>query len=414
MNYFDDYGDSRRKIPYDDVPITRNERTGRSYNNSSGRRSGGGVGRLPIILISLVLFVNMVLSVVCIYLIKTKNVRTINNYDLNVSSSSAVSSATAISAFMSSVQVKAVSTGSAGAGVIYKIDGNNVYFVTCYHVVSGSRTAILSHPSFADDITATVLGYSDKSDVAVLKYTSSDLEWDLGGCKPITWFNSAYISWGEKSFAIGNSLGFELGITDGVVSVINEKMSTSSNGNGRFIRFSAEINPGNSGGGLFNVDGQFIGLVDAKIHSATSSDEKLGKFTVLGMSYAVPSSIVKGVADRIIEDNVTNPQRVKLNIEFENSHMTTEFVTYNGELRQIETYDVIISDTNGSFTGVLSGGEIVESFIYIDYDGVSHEIPMYNMYSFDDYAYLVKKNSTITFKLSNGSTINVVADTTEE
>lgn len=407
MNYFDDYGDSRRKIPYDDVPITRNERTGRSYNNSSSRHSGGGVGRLPLVIISLVLFVNMVLSVVCIYLIKTKNIRTINNYELNVNSSSAVSSATAISAFMSSVQI--TTNSSAGAGVIYKIDGNDVYFVTCEHVITGSGTAKLKHPSFASDIVATVIGCSESSDVAVLKYTSSDLEWELGGCKPITWFNSAYISWGEKSFAIGNSLGYELGITDGVVSVLNEKMSTSSTINGRFIRFSAEINPGNSGGGLFNADGQFIGLVDAKIHSATSSDERLGKFTVLGMSYAVPSTIVKGVADRIIAGE-TEPDKIKLNINFTNSHMTIEYVTYNGELRQIETYEVIISDTSGSFAGILSGGEIVESFIYKDYDGVSHEIPMYNEYSFDDYAYLVKKNSTITFKLSNGSTINVVAD----
>lgn len=409
MNYFDDYGDSRRKIPYDDVPITRNERTIRNYNNSSGRRSGGGVGRLPLILISLVLFVNMVLSVVCLYLIKTKNVRVINNYDLNVSSSSAVSSATAISAFMSSVQV--TTNSSAGAGVIYKIDGNDVYFVTCYHVVSGSRSAKLTHTSFASDIVADVIGYSVKSDVAVLKSTLSDTEWELGGCKAVTWFNSAYISFGERCFAIGNSLGKGLEITDGLVSVVNDTISTSQNSESRFIRFSAEINPGNSGGGLFNADGKFIGLVDAKIHNATSSDENLGKFTVLGMSYAVPSTIVKGVADRIIAGD-EHPQKVKLDIEFKNSNMTTKYVTYDGELRQIETYDVTISSTGGNFTGVLTGGEIVESFIYVDYDGVSHEIPMYNMYSFDDYAYLVKKNSTITFKLSNGS-FNVTASSFE-
>lgn len=419
MNYFDDYGDSRRKIPYDDMPITRNEKSSRSYNSSGGHARSGGVGKFPLIIISLVLVLNMILSVVCLYLIKTKKVRVINNYEIALSPSSAVSSVTALNASLSSVQVK--TKNSAGAGIIYKIDWDKriVYFVTCYHVVSGYEEATISHPSFESDLVAKRIGYSVTSDVAVLEYTVSkksnnardDVEWVLGDCREISWFDSAYVSQIETCFAFGNSLGFGLEVTDGVVSVVNDIASTENNKNGRFIRFSAEINPGNSGGGLFNVNGEFIGLVSAKIHYATSSDT--GQFTVLGMSYAVPSSIVKGVADRVIAGEAY-PQKIKLNIEFENlSGMTLTPVEYEGGSRIIEVYNVEISDINGSFSGILHEGDIVEKFSYTGYDDNTYEVQMYNKYSFDDHAYLVKKNTKITFYLSGGATFEVQASSLE-
>ena len=69
MSYFDDYGERRSKIPYDEVPITRNERVQRGAG-SSGR--GARVGRFSSVAVSFMVVINLVLSLVCLFLINNK------------------------------------------------------------------------------------------------------------------------------------------------------------------------------------------------------------------------------------------------------------------------------------------------------------------------------------------------------
>ena len=106
MSYFDELGENRSKIPYDDVPISRNERTARSAPISSG---GLGFGKFSKIVISFLIVVNLVLTIVCVYFVRNSKSRVINNYNVSsdVSSSSMISSAAYMNASLSSICVAA-------------------------------------------------------------------------------------------------------------------------------------------------------------------------------------------------------------------------------------------------------------------------------------------------------------------
>ena len=252
MSYFDDFGESRSKIPYDDIPISRNERGSRGSMSS---RSGSGfrMNKISSIIISFMVVLNFVLSLVCIYFVKNTKHRTIYNNVIEVGSGGGVSSAVKSSAFMNSVGVVA-GTGrcnteyefyntmeSRGSGVIYKVgrksndptteayNKGTIYFVTCYHVVSGyvnlsGDSVWVMLPTATTPIAVDVLAYSSHYDIAVLEYNTNDIEGVLAGSSPVKVFDSVFTSYGEKIFAIGNSLSSGLSITEGLISQINTEI----------------------------------------------------------------------------------------------------------------------------------------------------------------------------------------------
>lgn len=403
MSYYGNYGERNSKIPYDEVPITRNERTQRSYvSHRGGMRSG----RLASAAVSITIVANIILSIVCLFLINRIRPRVINNYSIEVGSTGEVSAVIKNSALANSVCVF-TGTSNCGSGVIYKVVPNEykenegtIYFVTCYHVVSDDPNNVKVQMSLnSTKIPVTVAGYSESRDVAVLSYYAEDLEWVLGGCKPAEIFNSAYAVFGEKVFAIGNSLSYGLSITEGLISQINILIGLKnvSGDPMRCLQTSAEINPGNSGGGLFNAKGQLVGLVSAKMHSDYNDGEI---FTVVGTSYAVPSSIVIGVAEQII-DGVKEVSKVALGARFANStNKRLEPVEYNGELRQIDVYTVSIAEvgTGGPY-GALMPSDVIEAFQFISRGSNEYgeKIPMYNQYSFDDYSLQIKAGTYVRF-----------------
>ena len=417
MNFFDDYGNKNSKIPYDDVPISRNERVQRGFGGSN--RGGMRIGKFSGIAISFMIVVNLVLSVVCLFLIKNIKTRTINNYAIEVGSSSEVSAVVKNTALSSSVCISVGS--SSGSGVIYKIvrdsmDSNSgvIYFVTCYHVVRGDlknvKVQLSSNSEKLDDIT--VVGYSESKDLAVLKYETDDLEWTLGGCVATNIFDSVYASFGERVFAIGNSLSKGLSITDGLLSQINAVVDIEGN-ESRCLQISAEINPGNSGGGLFNAKGELIGIVNAKRHNVSTDGEV---FTVVGTSYAIPSSIVRGVADQIIAGN-KNVQKVSLGVEFVNSSESViEYIEYNGERRPINIYSVVVSKVStGVAYGKLREKDVIEAIeFYENGSSVPTRVSMFNKWTFDDYALSIRAGSVIKFFIEGRETpIEIEANSSE-
>lgn len=404
MSYYGNYGERRSKIPYDEVPITRNERTQRGYSSSRG---GMKLGRFASIAVSFTIIANVILSVVCLFLIKNIRPRIINHYNVEVGSTGEVSAVVKNSALANSVSV--IVGSSSGSGVVYKVvpDANKdnqgtIYFVTCYHVVSDNPSNVKVQMSLnSTKLPVTVVGYSSSRDVAVLSYYSYNLEWDLNGCKEVDIFNSAYASFGAKVFAIGNSLSYGLSITEGLISQVNILIKLKNITDPmRCLQTSAEINPGNSGGGLFNAKGQLIGLVSSKMFTATSDGEV---FTVAGTSYAIPSSIVVGIAEQIIS-GVTEVSKVALGVTFVNSNdKRLELVEYNGEMQQIEVYTVSISEvgTGGPY-GALMPKDIIESFQFIARGETEYgeKIPMYNQYSFDDYSLQIKAGTYVRFYIA--------------
>lgn len=426
MDYFDDYGSSRSKIPYDDVPVTRNERQTRY--GSSGRGGGRRTRTAPSYLVSFGLIINLLLSVVCLFLIGTRKYRTINNYVVEVGAGSEVSLAVKSQAITSTVCV--VNSESSGSGVIYKIDRKNntdtesadynkgtIYFATCYHVVEKDTKNIevqLSSYS-SETIDVSLVGYSETYDVAVLKYDSNDLNETLWGCSAIDIFDSTYVSQGEQIFAVGNPLGMGITITDGLISQVNSLISVDLNSEAsRCLKISAEINRGNSGGGLFNAKGEFIGLVNAKLEQASTTTET---FDVEGTSYAIPSSVVRGIADQIIATSKTQSsstaikaKHLNLNVTFANSQKKTMILRDDGG--RIEKYEVKVSRVgSGIAKDKLYENYVIEKIEYTDVlTGEEKTQEMLNLYSFEDCVFSIKPNSTVKFYVvGKTSPVEIVA-----
>ena len=172
----------------------------------------------------------------------------------------------------------------AGSGVIISSDG---YILTCAHVVSGASQITVTIGD--TDYTATVVGKDDTSDVAVLKI-------DATGLTPATVGDSDSLSVGDSVLAVGNPLG-QLGgtVTSGIVSALNRSVTirgTSSTNTMSLIQMDASVSPGNSGGGLFNMNGELIGLVNAK---SSSSDAE-------GLGFAIPINDAIQVAQDLLEN----------------------------------------------------------------------------------------------------------------
>ena len=172
----------------------------------------------------------------------------------------------------------------AGSGVIISSDG---YILTCDHVVSGASNITVTIGD--SDYTATVVGEDSTSDVAVLKI-------DATGLTPAVVGDSDALTVGDSVLAVGNPLG-ELGgtVTSGIVSALNRSVSIQSSGSVNtmsLIQMDASVSPGNSGGGLFNMNGELVGVVNAK---SSDSDAE-------GLGFAIPINDAMKVAQDLLEN----------------------------------------------------------------------------------------------------------------
>ena len=172
----------------------------------------------------------------------------------------------------------------AGSGVIISSDG---YILTCAHVVDGASTITVTIGD--TDYTATLVGEDTTSDIAVIKI-------DADGLTPATVGNSDGLKVGQSVMAVGNPLG-ELGgtVTGGMISALNRSVTiqgSSSVNTMSLIQMDASVSPGNSGGGLFNMNGELIGIVNAK---SSSSDAE-------GLGFAIPINDAIKVAQELLEN----------------------------------------------------------------------------------------------------------------
>lgn len=175
---------------------------------------------------------------------------------------------------------QAVESG-AGSGVILSEDG---YIVTNNHVIEGANTITVKTRD-GKSYNAKLIGTDSSTDLAVIKI-------DATGLKPAVLGNSSELQVGDTAIAIGNPLG-ELGgtVTTGIVSALDREV-TIDNQTMHLLQTNAAINPGNSGGGLFNDQGELIGIVNAK--SSGSNIEGLG--------FAIPIDRAKDVITSLIDN----------------------------------------------------------------------------------------------------------------
>ena len=172
----------------------------------------------------------------------------------------------------------------AGSGFIVAKTKDNLMIGTNNHVVSDATSLTVG---VADDTTAkaTVVGTDSSADLAVISVKIKDIKDSTASkIKVATLGSSDDLKVGEEVVAIGNALGYGQSVTTGVVSAKNREVSLTD-GTMNLLQTDAAINPGNSGGVLINMDGQVVGINNAKLEDTS----------VEGMGYAIPITTAKTI-----------------------------------------------------------------------------------------------------------------------
>ena len=200
---------------------------------------------------------------------------------------------------------------SAGSGVIFSSDG---YIVTNEHVISGltDESTLEVKLYTGETYKAQVIGYDSRTDLAVLKIDADNL--------PYTSFvDTKDLMIGQDVIAIGNPLGLGISCSNGIISAL-EKEIYVNNVYMTVMQTNAAVNNGNSGGGLFDINGDLVGIVNAKKISASSNVE--------GINYAIPANTVVRIIDELIENGYVK-DRAALGVKV---YTPSAYLSTNGAL----------------------------------------------------------------------------------
>lgn len=254
--------------------------------------------------------------------------------------------ASKVSSAVVSIQVATSEGTAAGSGAILDTDG---HIVTNNHVISGAQTIQVT---LADGTiySAKVVGADTTTDLAVIQL--QDAPSDLTN---VEFADSDNLAVGESVMAIGNPLGYDDTATVGIVSALNRPVTVTDDNNNEIVtnavQLDAAINPGNSGGPTFNAAGQVIGI-NSSIASTASSSSTAGS---IGIGFAIPSNLVKRVADEIIKDG--SVKHVALGVTITSATVEADGVTRGGA-------QIVTPSTGGS--AVVSGGPADEAGLKVN------------------------------------------------
>ncbi|MGE4643798.1 trypsin-like peptidase domain-containing protein [Bifidobacterium catenulatum subsp. kashiwanohense] len=238
----------------------------------------------------------------------------------------------------------ATSDGSAkGSGAIISDKG---YIVTNNHVISGAKQIQVTLAN-GTIYSAQIVGTDTTTDLAVIK-----LDNPPSNLKAAEFADSDNLAVGESVMAIGNPLGYDDTATVGIVSALNRPVTVSDDNNNDIVtnavQIDAAVNPGNSGGPTFNAAGQVIGI-NSSIASTTTSSGTAGS---IGIGFAIPSNLVKRVANEIIANGAV--QHVALGVTIKSSTVEADGVT-----RGCTQVQSVVDNSPAAKAGVKAGDSIV-------------------------------------------------------
>ena len=233
--------------------------------------------------------------------------------------------------------MRQVITQGAGSGVILSEDGK---IVTNNHVIDGASKITVTLKN-GESYDATLVGTDSETDVALLKINAT-------GLTPAEMGDSDSLQVGETAVAIGNPLG-QLGgtVTNGIISALDRDI-TLEDQTMTLLQTNAAINPGNSGGGLFNGQGQLIGVVVAK-----SSGEN-----VEGLGFAIPVNKVQKVVDQLSEYGYVKG-RVALGVSLVD--ITTEQQALMYQVPQLGVYIWQVTEGGSAQEAGLQQGDCIQA-----------------------------------------------------
>ena len=163
-----------------------------------------------------------------------------------------------------------------GSGFIINAEGQ---ILTNNHVIADAVEVTVKLKD-GRRFSAEVIGADERSDLAVLKITGSDLPVaELG--------DSDAVNVGEFAFAIGTPMELPYTFTFGVVSAKGRTLGLGGNYD-EYLQTDTSINPGNSGGPLCDIQGRVIG-----INTLISGSNR-------GVGFAIPINTAKDVTSQLV------------------------------------------------------------------------------------------------------------------
>jgi putative serine protease PepD len=193
-----------------------------------------------------------------------------------------------------------------GSGVVYNDKGD---IVTNAHVVGADRTFQVLSSGSAGPQPATLVGSFPANDLAVIRVTGAQ------SLKPATFGDSSAVRVGQIVLAMGNPLGLQATVTNGIVSATGRTVTESSTPGSPgatlpdVIQTSAPINPGNSGGALVDLNHTVVGI------PTLAAVDPQGGAAAPGIGFAIPSNQVKRIADQLVATGtVTDSGRAALGV----------------------------------------------------------------------------------------------------
>jgi len=244
--------------------------------------------------------------------------------------------ASGVSGSVVSIQTAMANGTAKGSGAIIDTEG---HIITNNHVISGAQQIQVTLAN-GNIYSAQLVGTDTTTDLAVIK-----LDNPPRGLKAVEFADSDKLAVGENVMAIGNPLGYDVTATTGIVSALNRPVTVTDDNNNEIVtnavQIDAAINPGNSGGPTFNAAGQVIGINSSIASTATSSDSAGS----IGIGFAIPSNLVKRVADEIIKDGKV--KHVALGVVIKSDTVEADGVTRGG---------ATITKSSATGSAVVSGG----------------------------------------------------------
>lgn len=200
-----------------------------------------------------------------------------------------------------------------GSGIIFDPAG---HILTNYHVIKDAQEIKVKLADGRSSI-ANIIGTDADTDLAVLKI-------ELDNVPVIKFGNSNALQVGDIVLAIGNPLGLNNTVTQGIISAIGSLAEQDSKTDGleNIIQTDATINLGNSGGALVDTNGNLIGINSSVLSSITASN---------GIGFAIPSATAIKVAQSLIQNGHVSrgwigaqlselPGDIKRNLKFNAAH----------------------------------------------------------------------------------------------
>lgn len=233
-----------------------------------------------------------------------------------------------------------------GAGVVISTNNTTSYILTNYHVVEGSKNIKCKISDTTYD--ADLLGWDSSSDLCVLTVQVKGLAVAKIG-------KSGNVKQGDYTMSIGNPYGLNDTMTTGIISGLDRNFTMkSSSGNtimyADMFQTDAPISPGNSGGGMYNANGELIGINTLVSGADDSHADSYG--------YAIPIDLAIPIAQNLMAEKA--PAHPSLGVSV--SDVSNDTVQKYGLKSSDGAYIVNITPSGPAETTGIVQGDVITSF----------------------------------------------------